>query len=52
MPTFKAKIYPNGAGGPGSVEATVEAKNANDAKKLFEMQYGKGVLCGFTPRKV
>ena len=51
MPTFKAKIYTK-PGSMSNVEATVEAKNASDAKKLFELQYGKGVLKGFSPRKV
>lgn len=39
MPKFKTTIVPGGKSPP--VEATVEARNAFEAKKLFEAQYGK-----------
>lgn len=39
MPRFETTIYPGGKG--PSVKATLEAKSAPEAKKLFEAQYGK-----------
>ena len=40
MATYWARVKPGGRG--SNIEVTVEAKTANDAKRLLEAQYGKG----------
>ena len=51
MPTFKTKMFPKKESA-SSIEVTVEAKNASDAKKLLEAQYGKDKFRGMGIRKV
>ena len=42
MPLWKTMIWPGGK--PPAVQATIEAKSQNDAKQLFEAQYGKAAV--------
>lgn len=44
MATYKARVKPGGKG--ASVEVTIEARNAPDARRILEGQHGKGSVVG------